>query len=312
MSKKKTSGSVFKVVALILLLVLIGGAVAVIYRYTNGFNEDFKTFYLEYEGEKIMQGKSELTFSQGSEVKFGVKYTFDFGDEARDYGVKIMPNEEESFKYTAGNRSLTWRASAETEDLSKIFGLKKDASSFTLTIPADMTIKTVLEAVYAGQEVTVDAAALKNKPLYRLEVSSYNGESVFVVNFSIGELPNVSLELDKYHIVFGGAGDLIDDEPIGGDKAPNVDERPVYSIFVETQGNGSVSSIHYSVTGGAHAGDEMTFAVSLTDPALSIGNILMMEPESDEDEQVLGDGEGTFTFTMPPHDVCITVYLLYK
>ena len=207
MNKKRSGITAKNVITLALAILILFGLVAgiwVCYKYTNGFNEDFKTFYLEYEGEKIMQGKSELTFSQGSEVEFGVKYTFDFGDEARDYGVKIMPNEEESFKYTAGSRSLTWRASAETEDLSKIFGLKKEASSFTLTIPADMTIKTVLEAAYAGQAVTVDAAALKNKPLYRLEVSSYNGESVFVVNFSIGELPNVSLELDNYHIVFGG------------------------------------------------------------------------------------------------------------
>ena len=35
-----------KVIGVILVLLLLAGIVAVIYRFTNGFNEDFKTFYV--------------------------------------------------------------------------------------------------------------------------------------------------------------------------------------------------------------------------------------------------------------------------
>ncbi len=304
---RKSSNIVIRIIALVIVLALLGVGIGFIYRYTNGFNEEFKTFYLEFNGEKILQSSNEMNFVKGPDAKFGVKYTFDFGEEAREYNVKVLPNEEETFEYTVGARSLKWRAAAETADLSKAFGLKKDTSSFTLSFPSDMTIETVLRAMYPGQDVTVDAAALEGKPLYRLEVSSYNGEITYGIDFSVTDL---SAELDGDHIVFGEGGALTKDEPAGGDKAPAVDERPVYGISVETQGSGSVSSIQYSVTGGAHAGDKMTFAVSLTDHALSIGNIMIMDPGSDDDGQSIGDGEGTFTFTMPPHDVCITVYLI--
>ena len=41
-----------KVIGVILVLALLAGIVAIIYRFTNGFNEDFKTFYVEYDGEQ--------------------------------------------------------------------------------------------------------------------------------------------------------------------------------------------------------------------------------------------------------------------
>ena len=41
-----------KVIGVILVLALLAGIVAVIYRFTNGFNEDFKTFYVEHDGKQ--------------------------------------------------------------------------------------------------------------------------------------------------------------------------------------------------------------------------------------------------------------------
>lgn len=45
-----------KVIGVILVLLLLAGIVAVIYRFTNGFNEDFKTFYVEYDGDADFDG----------------------------------------------------------------------------------------------------------------------------------------------------------------------------------------------------------------------------------------------------------------
>ncbi len=133
MSKNKTVGIIIKIVVLVLVVALLGAGIGLIYRYTNGFNEDFKTFYLEYNGKKILQSSDEMGFIKGTEAKIGVRYTFDFGEEARDYSVKVYPNEEEKFTYTVGERILQWRASAVTEDLSAVFGLKKENAGSTLS-----------------------------------------------------------------------------------------------------------------------------------------------------------------------------------
>ena len=50
-----------KIIGIILVLLLVAGLIAVIYKFTNGFNEDFKTFYVEHEGKQILAQDSEMT-----------------------------------------------------------------------------------------------------------------------------------------------------------------------------------------------------------------------------------------------------------
>ena len=201
MSKTKTSNIIIRIIAVLLVVALLGAGIALIYRYTNGFNEDFKTFYIEYNGEKVLQSKSEMNFLSGTEATFHVKYTFDLENEERDYNVKVYPNEEESFEYTVDDRYLVWRAAGETADLSSAFGLKKGKDSFTLSFPSEMTAQTVLQSCFPGQKVSVDTEALKGKKIYRLVVSSYNEEVSFVIDFSVG---TASVTLDRENILFGG------------------------------------------------------------------------------------------------------------
>ena len=66
-----------KVIGIVLVLLLLAGIVAVIYRFTNGFNEDFKTFYVEHDGEQILSADSKMSFKAGETYRFDVKYTFD-------------------------------------------------------------------------------------------------------------------------------------------------------------------------------------------------------------------------------------------
>lgn len=200
--RKKTGNIIIKVVSAILILALLGAGIALIYRYTNGFNEDFKTFYLEYNGEKILQSESEFSFTHGTEATFRVGYTFDVGEKSREYSVKVVPNEAESFDYTVGDRYMRWRAKDETADLSEYFGLKKEADSFTLSFPAEMTVEMMLSSFYPDQEIQVsDTETLIKKALFCLEVTSYNGKVTYTVLFSVTQ-PTV--ELDRDHIIFNG------------------------------------------------------------------------------------------------------------
>ena len=44
--------TIAKIIAYVLIALALVATVGLIYKFTNGFNEDFKTFYVEYDGKK--------------------------------------------------------------------------------------------------------------------------------------------------------------------------------------------------------------------------------------------------------------------
>ena len=189
-----------KIIGIILVLLLVAGLVAVIYKFTNGFNEDFKTFYVEYEGKQILSENSEVTFTEGKTHRFDVKYTFDTGQtEARDYSVEIVPNAEQDFEYTVDGETYLYSKAGE---LSAAFSLKKQKSYFEITLREDMTIQSVLETVHPGQQVEVPENAADLFP-YVLCISSYNGNVSYRIAFDLGT-DVTGITLDPPSIVFTG------------------------------------------------------------------------------------------------------------
>ena len=165
-----------KVIGIVLVLLLLAGIVAVIYRFTNGFNEDFKTFYVEYDGEQILSADSKMSFKAGETYRFDVKYTFDTDkSETKDYSVTIVPNAENDLEYTVeGEPYLYYKAG----DLSVAFGLRKHDTYFEIVTAEDTGLTGVLESKYLGQTVEIpESAASENPYPFKLVISSYN-ESV--------------------------------------------------------------------------------------------------------------------------------------
>ena len=204
MSRRKAGNVIIKIISFLLVLALLGAGIAVIYRYIKGSGDPTgasETFYLEYDGEKLPGGESEMSFETGAEATFEVKF-IDLEDGSQDYSVKVLPNEREYFQYSIGDRYYEWRPLDKTEDLSSVFGLKKEAASFTLSVPAWACVNTVLSSIYPGEEIFVsDPGVLDTMPLYRLVVSSGDQAAAYVINFSVtGE--RFSIELDREHIVF--------------------------------------------------------------------------------------------------------------
>ena len=169
------------IVWLILFAVLVAGIVF-LYRYTNGFNEDLKTFYIARGGEKILTEKSHAEYAAGEKVRYDVGYTFDRpGSESREYSVKIVPNPEADFDFEANGLSFAWRLVAGLEEY---FSLQQEADGFTFTVPEDYhSMADVLQSVYGGQEITL-ADDLPDTP-FLLQVSSYNDAVRFVIAFSV-------------------------------------------------------------------------------------------------------------------------------
>ncbi len=189
-----------KIIGIILVLLLVAGLVAVIYKFTNGFNEDFKTFYVEHEGKQILSENSEMMFTKGKTHRFDVKYTFDTGQtETRDYSVEIVPNAEQDFEYTADGETYLY---SKAGDLSSAFNLNKQKSYFEITLREDMTIQSVLEAVHPGQQVEVPENAADLFP-YVLCISSYNGNVSYRIAFDLGT-DVTGITLDPPSIVFTG------------------------------------------------------------------------------------------------------------
>ena len=191
-----------KIIGIILVLLLVAGLVAVIYKFTNGFNEDFKTFYVEHEGKQILSENSEMTFTKGKTYRFDVKYTFDTEQsETKDYIVEIVPNAEQDFEYLVDGEPYLY---SKTGDLSAAFSLRKQATHFEITLREDMTIQSALETVYPGQQVEVPETAADENPFpYTLIVSSYNGNVSYRIAFNLGA-DVTGITLDPPSIVFTG------------------------------------------------------------------------------------------------------------
>ena len=102
-----------KLITSILLALLLVGTVGLIAHFTNGFKENFKTFYITYAGEDILSEKSKLDLPRGEEHRFDVTYIFEDLDEEsepKEYSVEVVSNVEKGkeFAYTVDGEKITY------------------------------------------------------------------------------------------------------------------------------------------------------------------------------------------------------------
>ena len=199
-TKGKTAA---KVIGIILVLLLVAGLVAIIYKFTNGFNEDFKTFYVEYGGKQILAADSQLSLTTGKTHRFDVKYTFDTPQsDIKEYSVEIVPNAQRDFDFTVDGERYLY---SKEDDLTAAFGLNKQDTYFELVIPEDFSLETALQNCYPGKDIVVpEEAADANAYPYMLVISSYNDSVVYHIALSVGaEVTGVTL--DPSQIIFTGS-----------------------------------------------------------------------------------------------------------
>lgn len=196
------------------VLAFIAGAIAVIYKYTNGFNEEFKTFYVEYNGEKILTADVKYEFEPDKEYRLDVKYTFEKSDaKPLDYNVKILPNAEYDFDFTADDKRYKY---SKAKELTQAFGIDKHETYFTMSVTQEQTLSKVLGNVYGTDKVILPSDLDDKCSLpYILVVSSYNDSVKYNIRFCItgvsnngkdvtGEFEITGITLDPDGIVFTG------------------------------------------------------------------------------------------------------------
>lgn len=196
MIKRKSAGWL-AYVGIVLVVIIIVGVVA---RFTNGFTDDFKMFYVKVEDKEIMSGSGGYEITRAKPMQVEVKYTFSFAtDENKGYNVKIVPNaadKSKDFSFTVNGENRQFQA--ET-DLTDGFEIEKSESSFKVT-PKGENLTGVLQAIYPG----LDTAYIEEKAyndMFALVVSSYNEKSSVTIYFTLSSKVT-GVRLDKEAIVF--------------------------------------------------------------------------------------------------------------
>lgn len=196
MIKRKSAGWL-AYVGIVLVAIIIVGVVA---RFTNGFTDDFKTFYLKVEDQEIMSGSGGYEITRAKPMQAEVKYTFSFAtDENKGYNVKIVPNaadKSRDFSFTVNGESKSFQS---LQDLTDGFEIEKSESTFRVT-PKGESLTGVLQAIYPG----LDTAPIEEKAyndMFALVVSSYNEKASVTIYFTLSSKVT-GVRLDKEAIVF--------------------------------------------------------------------------------------------------------------
>ena len=192
-----------KVIAAVLIFLLLAGIIGVVFAFTNGGNEEFKTFYIERDGKKILASETSDVFYTESSVTYSVHYTFDVGTmDRRDYIVKILPNEEQSFDYMVDGERTAWKSLGEKAALP--FRIDKGENGFTVTslVGFDGGMKNALELIHPGKRVELPEDFDTEKPYFTLYVASYNEAVRFYIRFSLQSPKGPIVRLDKTEIIF--------------------------------------------------------------------------------------------------------------
>lgn len=188
--------TIVKVIVSVLCVLLVVLAICFVFKYTNGFDEDFKTFYIEHDGEQILTERVEKGFYLLKVERFDVKYTFgDNLSQNKDYSVKIIPNAIKDFMFEVDG--LLYRYSS-VSDLSAGFSLNKQPTYFefsTLTY----TMNDILDRVYDSHVTLINYSEIDNPYPFSLIVSSYNERINYRIDFVIAPF---SLSLSPDIIIF--------------------------------------------------------------------------------------------------------------
>ena len=192
----KKQGKIGKVIAYILILLIVVGAIGFLAYYTNGFTGGIKTFSVECNGKEVMTSANGFEMTANEPLTVKVKYTFG-GEHGSGYSVKVVPNKlaGKDFDFKVDEYLYSYQAE---KDLTDGFDVEYGENTFTIKPKGNLT--GILQALYPNN-VVEDCNIYSYENMFTLIVYSYDGESSVLLNFSVPEKVT-GIELDKEAIVF--------------------------------------------------------------------------------------------------------------
>ena len=195
--------NITKIISSILLLMLFVGALGMISHFTNGFKEEFKTFYVTYAGEDILSEKSTLKLPRGEEHRFEVTYMFEGLEEeleTKEYYVEIISNVEKGkeFEYTIDGEKIAY---VDGMYLTKAFQIDIQDRYFIITIPKDLSLEKVLESIHERDMEVPKDEELPSLYLYTLVITSYDETVRYYIDFAL-DAEAIKIQLYPSEVVF--------------------------------------------------------------------------------------------------------------
>lgn len=200
MANKKIN-SFLKVISYLLLVLVLVAVIGAVAFFTNGFSDDFKTFYAVIDDTYVMTTAGGYSLSVDNPLTVDVKYTFDaLSAEKKGYSLAVVPNVDYEADFDFFVNDLAYSFSAESSLIAG-FDIEYEESSFKIAPKG--SIEDILSAVYPDDTVTVNKGSIDfTKDLFKLVITSYDGEASVYVTFGIRDYNVQSISLDKTEIVF--------------------------------------------------------------------------------------------------------------
>ena len=88
----KKSKNIIKFIGLLLVFAIIAIGAVFVYRYTNGLNENFKMYYLNYGDKRIVNERNEMQFNLNTDYRFNVVNTFGSLQGDLSFDVLVQAN----------------------------------------------------------------------------------------------------------------------------------------------------------------------------------------------------------------------------
>lgn len=178
-----------QVIAYILVVLLLVGVLGGIIYFTNFFQEDFSTVFIEVDGKRVSTEYKGYELSE----KMSVKIT---SLPQSDYEITILPHIDsgKDFTFNVGENIISF---SEVKDCSPGFVIdySEDRKSFELTPKG--TIDDLLKNIYPS---FIDSCKDKiYEDMFELRITFSEIEKVISVYFYV---PNVKLSLNYEGIVF--------------------------------------------------------------------------------------------------------------
>ena len=132
---------------LLVILFLIGSSSLVVYFVMRSQG---MTYYVEFKGERYYANSDggNITLIEGELSEFSVK---SLTDEDVNYSVCVTSNYANNFRFSVRDELYKFYGDdEELNDYSEIFDLQKTDSGFTVCVPRNTTLTSVIEQKFNG------------------------------------------------------------------------------------------------------------------------------------------------------------------
>lgn len=162
------------IVSIIAFIVLIG-AISYIGTYSNWFQDEFKSFYVSYDGA-ILKSNDEIMLNPYSDNTFNVGYSLDL--TASGYSIEITPNSALNFNFTTSDKYYRF---GSLGDLSDCFNITYDNTNFTISSES-----ILMSDILAKLGYTVVSADVTYADDYYFSMIIYNNDKSASVSVNFG------------------------------------------------------------------------------------------------------------------------------